>query len=409
MPKKAGARISPADVSIKEGINRKDWEKHKAEIGDDDPRLVQLAFEVIRRDPAWWIEHFVFTSDQHDDKQRVKLFPMSRGYFRPIIHTLLRDKVLFVAKSRQMMMSWLACALVLWKARFFEHSECYVQCVNEAAANYFVQTRIKTIYENLPDWQKSKGAVFRHCGMRIPEVDSFIEGVPSGSDKARGRVPSMFVADELAFQEEGDRSVAAVLPAIAGDSLFLGISTPNMKNHFYRRAFPQGKEIIERTRPIGESPMTEIRRYDGQSVLLLHYTADPMKRSAEWIEAEKARNQLGAGRGEESWRQEYELDFEVTGRPRLYPNYDPLVHEQEVEYNPFRPVIRGWDFGFERPACVFMQENDRNQIVLLWAILGCGIARKISSRVSTTAEHISLSTRITAITPEPNERTQARP
>jgi hypothetical protein len=349
---------------------QQNWEQRKAEIADDDPRLVQLGFEVIRRDPAWWIEHFVFTSDQHDDKQRVKLFPMSRGYFHPIIHTLLRDKVLFVAKSRQMMMSWLACALVLWKARFFGHSECYVQCVNEAAANYFVQTRIKTMYENLPDWQKSKGAAFRHCGMRIPEMDSFIEGVPSGSDKARGRVPSMFVADELAFQEEGDRSVAAVLPAIAGDALFLGISTPNMKNHFYRRAFPQGKEVVERVRPIDESPMTEIRRYEGQSVLLLHYTADAMKRSAEWIEAEKARNQHGAGRGEEAWRQEYELDFEVTGRPKLYPHYDPVVHEQKVEYNKFRPIIRGWDFGFERPACVFMQENDYGQIVLLWAILG---------------------------------------
>jgi hypothetical protein len=343
-----------------------------ANIDPTDPVWKQLAIERIKEDPGWWIENFVYTYDQYSDSDRIKLFPWYRPYFPILMETIQRDKVVYIVKSRQMTISWFLCALELWKAGFLDHSECYVQCTNEDTVDYFVQTRMQAIYKRLPKWQQQICAAtsFSFCKAKMPLTGSFVTGLPSGSDKARGRAPALFVADELAFQVNGGHeAVASILPAIVGDSWFIGNSTPNMANFFYEMCFPQGQKPIETIIPFPDYPLSKIIRFKEHTVIFLHYTADPQKRSKEWLEAEKAKF-FSQGKSPEAWEQEYELSFEKTGRPKLYSRYDPAVHEKDVKYNPFRPVIRGWDFGYQRPACVFMQENDHGQIVLLDALMG---------------------------------------
>ena len=203
-----------------------------AQIDPSDPIWKTVALERIKEDPAWWIRNCVYTSDQHDDGERIKKFPMDKGYFDFIIDALLKDKVVFAAKSSKILASWLGSALCVWKALFFEHSECYVQCLNEAAVDYFIQRRMKAIYDNLPDWQKKPGTSFRFCYMNIPANGSFVEGIPRGADKIRGRAPSLFVMDEVAFIDDAKKAVSAALPRILGDAMFLAISTPNMRNFF---------------------------------------------------------------------------------------------------------------------------------------------------------------------------------
>lgn len=341
----------------------------RAKINPADPIWKQLAIERCRKDPAWFLEKFVYTYDQMDDEDVVKLFPMHRAYFKILLDTILRDKITIIPKSRQMTTSWFLCALMLWKTLFHEQSEGYVQCQNEDDVDYFVQNRIQAIYKRLPDWMKPPSTAFSYTKCRLKDNGSFISGLPSGEHKSRGRAPSILVSDELAFQESGD-GFGNTLPAIGGSGLAVGVSTPYMKNHFHRMCFPKPKDMkhIETIVPFPDWPKTRIERYEKHTVIFLHYTADPDKRSQEWFEAEQAKF-FAQGKSAEAWAQEYELDFEKTGKPKLFPSYDPAIHEVEVKYDPFLPIIRGWDFGNSYPACSFMQRLKNGQIVLLDALL----------------------------------------
>ncbi len=284
-----------------------EWDALKADAiaNPGSQAVIDMMLDLIRRDPGWWLAKYVYTYDQHDDELRVKKFPMERPYFPILLKRILCDKILILPKSRQLTTSWFLSALVLWKSLFFEGSEGYVQCLNEDTVDYFVQTRIKFIYDRLPDWQKLDKTSFSFCKSRMPANGSFITGLPSGADKARGRAPAIVVSDELAFQESGE-AFGNTLPAIGGDGLAVAPSTPNMKNHFHRMCFPRPKDMkhIETIIPFPDYPKTRIERYEGHTVFFLHYTADPDKRSKEWYDAERAKF-FAQGKPEEAWAQEY--------------------------------------------------------------------------------------------------------
>lgn len=346
--------------------NAEETQRQVELVHPNDPRWAALAFLRIQKEPWWWLEHFVKTNDPHDNNARIKPFPMHKGYFRPILETILRDKIIVIVKSRQMLLSWLLSSFNFWVARFFPYSEAYVQCLNESVVEYFVNTRMEVINHHLPKWQQLPNTKFTTGYCDMPDNGSFVEGLPSGSDKVLSRVPSSFTADEMARWDKGMESVGQILPAIAGDAYFIANSTPRGKNHFHKMCRPEYTKLLETLYPVPESPMTKIERFVGRTVVWLHYTADPDKRKPDWKKAEKDRLEMS----DELWEQEYELSFDVSGNPRLYPTYEPLIHETEVKFNPFRPIIRGWDFGYERPACVMWQKNEYDQVVILDAMMG---------------------------------------
>ncbi len=71
--------------------------------------------ELARRDPWIFITQFCYTLDSHDRKNPVKLFP-KREFLRQLTLLWLEHPMLVVAKSRQMMATWLFVCLYLWEA-----------------------------------------------------------------------------------------------------------------------------------------------------------------------------------------------------------------------------------------------------------------------------------------------------
>lgn len=102
---------------------------------------------------------------------------------------------------------------------------------------------------------------------------------------------------------------------------------------------------------------TKTNEKNGFRVILLHYTADPNKRSEEW----KKRAQEGIT--PQKWQSEYELNFDITLGERVYPQFTRDQHIKKLIYNKKYPIIRGWDFGFHRPVVIFSQLG-RNWYVL---------------------------------------------
>jgi len=107
-------------------------------------------------------------------------------------------------------------------------------------------------------------------------------------------------------------------------------------------------------------------------VIALHHSSEPAKMAGTpagdaWIKQEKAKC------SERDWLREHQLDFTIrTGDP-FFSKFNRAVHVQPCEYDPDKPLIRGWDFGRARPACVWAQLSDKNQLRILSSYLGKAI------------------------------------
>lgn len=95
---------------------------------------------------------------------------------------------------------------------------------------------------------------------------------------------------------------------------------------------------------------------NGLVVVQLHYTADPAKRDPAW-KAQTSRNLHPR-----AWRREYEIDWTAPEGDPVVPEYQAGRHERDVAWDPSLRLIRGWDFGFVSPVCLFAQLTPWGQL-----------------------------------------------
>lgn len=102
------------------------------------------------------------------------------------------------------------------------------------------------------------------------------------------------------------------------------------------------------------------------TVIRLHRTADPRKRSKEWEAKTRA------GMDTANWLREYELVWEALNGRAVYQ--DEWSHEfhtsrTSLGWNPSLAIGRGWDFGLY-PACVFCQLFPHSRLIVLRECIG---------------------------------------
>ena len=105
---------------------------------------------------------------------------------------------------------------------------------------------------------------------------------------------------------------------------------------------------------------------NGFHVIRLHRTADPKKRSKEWVVKERK------GMGTAEWLREYELVWEaLEGRAVYAEEWSPEFHvaKSSLGWNPKLPICRGWDFGLY-PACLFTQLMPHQRVFVLRECIG---------------------------------------
>ena len=105
---------------------------------------------------------------------------------------------------------------------------------------------------------------------------------------------------------------------------------------------------------------------NGFTIVKLHYSDHPLKTEA-WVSAVKK-----SYPSEDMWNQEQELDFTKQVGRRVFPAF-LKDHIRELQYNPYRHVLRGFDFGYHHPACVWAQINEKDQLLVLRENMGTNI------------------------------------
>jgi hypothetical protein len=117
--------------------------------------------------------------------------------------------------------------------------------------------------------------------------------------------------------------------------------------------------------------ITEYTTPQGVHVLRIHYTADPDKRSKEWVDEQKR------GMTQAAWEREYEINFHVHPGKPWYPEFRMDFHVAKEPLEPIRgrPIATGWDYGLT-PATLFGQTTAKGQLMILYPELqstDCGI------------------------------------
>lgn len=178
-----------------------------------------LLKEKCSRDFLFWLSNYVFTFNEkaklEEGQKAVEKFPV-KDYVKEIALLFLKHKVVHVAKSRQMTISWLGMAFMLWEAQFkpFRFQAVMSKKLEDAEA---LIDRIKFIYENQPRWLKELLPLDRKLrdmpkGHLFFENGSKIKGFPQGRDQIRSYVISRIFIDEAAFQDEFEDTYGACLP-----------------------------------------------------------------------------------------------------------------------------------------------------------------------------------------------------
>ena len=366
--------------------------------------------KVSIKDLWWFLKYFVRTKDEHDPSTSFKPFPQKLMY-RGIARVVEESTILFIEKSRQVMMTWIMSAVFLWFTMFIRNQLNMYQSKKQEDANKILG-RSKHIYEglakiwpldNLPRPKTTGIRVGTDTNLEFPEFKSEIEAIAQGPDIIRMNTCSNILSDEISHQVSPGEAYAAAKPTLSGGGRFIGQGTPNGKVFNYQMMYAidrkSGKKLGENvidsnyihtkrfTPPQNLSreqqrywiektmlnlsddefkaiPLDELfanipgMRYwvtcDGVACLRVHYSADPDKspdtaKGRSWIENEKI------GQAPDKWEREYEISYDTyEGRP-VISNWDRNIFVKSVNYDCSYGLELSVDFG-TRFACVFFAQ-----------------------------------------------------
>lgn len=214
--------------------------------------LAALQSEIRDRcaqDGLYWLR-FVLTRDEADPLTSVKPFPLYLEYVPAIWRALDEHNKVVIAKSRQMLMSWILCAYCCWWARFKSNQAVYWQSQKDEDANAMValpgqlEGRCQFIETHLPPFLRQ---VCRFSEGRVTWPNgSVIQALAGGADQIRGKVMSLYVGDEFAFQAEARGVYTAVAPLIQKGAKFIAVSTPNGAEGQFARLYHGHAEPLNR-------------------------------------------------------------------------------------------------------------------------------------------------------------------
>lgn len=294
-------------------------------LTDKQALLAALEEQSLRRaerDCWYWLANYTKTEDEQDSENPVKPFPQ-RDYF-PLVFDILNDpdeSVVWLEKSRTMMMSW---SLAGWAAHCMftkPHTTVVVQSKDEARAIKVVNY-VKCLWRNSDERLKARWRLKRPYDRQPYDKfelanGSWILGVAGDPNRIRSEHPTIVILDEAAFIPSDENYNVAVatrcLKIICNSSAEAG---------WMREATLEAKPAhwpgTDSYEPI---PGCTLRRTEqGHPVIRLHYQADPTMQG-ERLEKERARYT-----SQTKWNQEMEIDWEAKSGALVYPEFQQTIH-----------------------------------------------------------------------------------
>jgi len=338
-------------------------------------------------DCAASFEYFVFrwakTFDPHDKISPVKGFP-EKPYLRFLAHEFqYGEEVQYIAKSRQLMVSWLLAARTVWEILYHPHSWAVFQSKKQEDAAEMIydsvpsKARASFIMAHLPDWMQVCLCVdgdkfvskpysldqktFSYGSIILPN-GSRAEALAQGPAQIEGKVPSFLCSDESSLQDEWSQSWAAAMPCLSGGGRAIAVATMRLPSAF-------GEEIATAADVDPDSEMRGVARFktrSGGSGVRVHYSADPDKDpktevGREWFVRETAK--MRGGFEGIDWQQHMEINPQTVCGTKCIPYLDKVLDRVVIDDLDFEQVKlwklgAGADYGMRLPTVILFMAID---------------------------------------------------
>jgi hypothetical protein len=211
---------------------KKEWQDNGAhndkQTSTNDPRVQEATSDTFR-----WVTEFTKTYNEHWYEERrpspYEPFPRAK-YFEYLFDGLDLERIVWIEKSRDLMISW-ACVAYLTRHAMVvprrgvlfqtQKKEKVVQLVDYAKCLYEQQDdRLKQAFPLAKPLraQSAYSLVFAHGG--------YIQGIPGGADQIRSYHPWGYLNDESSFQPDAGECFNECLSAVRGKIIFNSSAGP---------------------------------------------------------------------------------------------------------------------------------------------------------------------------------------
>jgi hypothetical protein len=181
-------------------------------------------------DPLIWAQKYTQTYNEHwveeNRPSAYEPFP-DLPYLGPLFDVLQAERIIWIEKSRDMMVSWVCVAYLLWEAIRVPERGVIFQTQKEEKAKQLIKYA-KCLYDRQPDWLKAARPLYRQSDLSIEFTNgSKVMGIPGGADQIRSYHPYAYLNDESSFQPEAGECYNEALAAVRGKIIFNSTAGPS--------------------------------------------------------------------------------------------------------------------------------------------------------------------------------------
>lgn len=189
--------------------------------------------EEATRDPFVWVTEYTQTWNEHwvEEGRPSPNEPFPRlPYFKAIFDIFDLERIIWVEKSRDMMLSWACVAYLTVNAMRVPSRGVLIQCQKDDKVIQLINYA-KALYRNQPDWLKesfplSKG-IDRQASHSLEFAHGgYVVGIPGGADQIRSYHPYAYLNDESGFQADAGDCFNEALAAVKGKVIFNSSAAP---------------------------------------------------------------------------------------------------------------------------------------------------------------------------------------
>jgi hypothetical protein len=185
-------------------------------------------------DPYRWAATYTQTYNEHWQEEGrpspYEPFPQRLPYLEPLFQVLELERIIWIVKSRDMMISWACLAYLTWKAMSTSVCGSVVQTQKEKKVIQLIDYA-KCLYRRQPVWLREAFPLAKplknQSDMELEFANgSYIVGIPGGADQIRSYHPWGYLNDESSFQPEAGYCYNDALSVVKGKIIFNSSAGP---------------------------------------------------------------------------------------------------------------------------------------------------------------------------------------
>jgi hypothetical protein len=209
-----------------------------------DPELAARAALAIQPPPspyandvAAFIQHEVIIDDAQPDQDSDALATMPFHMWdaqRDLLADIVSERLLFILKARQLGISWLVCAYVLWLCLYRPGRVVLMFSIGQKEANELLR-RVKVMYWRLtPALRATLPALVKENTTEMAWAHgSGVQSLPTSQDAGSSYTASLVVLDEFAKNRWARELYTAVKPTVDGGGAMIILSTAKGKTNLF--------------------------------------------------------------------------------------------------------------------------------------------------------------------------------